>query len=103
MMRSVAAGVALSVFGAGAAIAPFQCGSHNQDPSLRQEDTAGDALYDLAQQFRSNHDDAAARQTLAYLVQKYPSSRHVVEASEELTALAGPMGKSSPPSADAGS
>jgi hypothetical protein len=66
--------------------APMQC-THEPDPSLRIEDTAGDGLWGLAQDFRARHEDAAARETLRYLAERYPSSRHAAEARAELGAL----------------
>ncbi len=68
--------------------APMQC-SHDPDPSVRQEDTAGDALWDLGQDFKARGDDAAYRHTLETLVSRYPSSRHAPAAREELGAEAG--------------
>ncbi len=84
-----------ALFGAAAVVAalgnaPLQC-SRNHDNDLRREDTAGDALYALAQDFRTKGNEAAARQTLEYLVQHYPSNRHVPAAREELE------GKGPPP------
>ena len=67
-------------------LAPFQC-SHKADPNDRQEDTAGDALWGLAAQFRDQKDEQAARQTLHYLVARYPSNRHAPEARVELSKL----------------
>lgn len=66
-----------------AAHAPIQCGS-GPDPGLRQEDTAGDALWDLARDFRAKGNDASAKDTLRYLVAHYPSNRHAPEAKAEL-------------------
>jgi outer membrane protein assembly factor BamD (BamD/ComL family) len=63
--------------------APFQCG-HERDPSLRWDETPGDALWQLAQRFREAHDESAARQTLEYLVERYPSSRWAPAARDEL-------------------
>jgi hypothetical protein len=63
--------------------APFQCG-HERDPSLRWDETPGDALWNLAGRFREQHDEAAARQTLQYLVERYPSSRWAQAARDEL-------------------
>lgn len=63
--------------------APMQC-THEPDPSVRQEDTAGDALWDLAHDFKTRGDDAAYRHTLETLVARYPSSRHASAAREEL-------------------
>lgn len=64
--------------------APLQCGHNNGDPSLRHEDSAGDALYALAQDFRAKGDENAAKQTLRYLVEHYPSNRHAPGARAEL-------------------
>jgi len=66
------------------ALAPFQC-AHKADPNLRREDTAGDALWALAEDFGAHHNEEAQRETLAYLVQKYPSSRYTPAAKEELS------------------
>lgn len=63
--------------------APFQCGS-GPDPGLRLEDTAGDALWDLSRDFRTKGNEAAAKDTLRYLVTHYPSNRHTPEAKTEL-------------------
>jgi hypothetical protein len=68
--------------------APIQCG-HSSDASLREDDTPGDALWALAEQFREGHDDAAERRTLQYLVTRYPASRWVPSAKEELARLGG--------------
>ncbi len=63
--------------------APLQC-SHDPDPSERIEDTAGDALWNLANDFEARGDHAAARHTLETLVAKYPSSRHTPAARDVL-------------------
>ena len=63
--------------------APLQC-SHDPDPSERTEDTAGDALWNLANDFEARGDHAAARHTLETLVTRYPSSRHAPAAREML-------------------
>ncbi len=63
--------------------APIQC-SHDPDPSERIEDTAGDALWNLANDFEARGDHAAARHTLETLVTKYPSSRHTPVAKDLL-------------------
>jgi hypothetical protein len=67
------------------ATAPIQCG-HEGDPNLRTNDSPGDALWDLAARFREAHDDAAANETLRYLVEKYPANRHAAEARAVLDA-----------------
>ncbi len=80
MIRSfAAAGLVLAALGS----APMQC-KHDPDPSLRREDTAGDALWDLAQDFRAKGNEAAAKDTLRFLVTRYPSNRHVPAAKAEL-------------------
>lgn len=63
--------------------APLQC-SHDPDPSVRTEDTAGDALWNLAKDFEARGDHAAARHTLETLVTRYPSSRHTAAAKDLL-------------------
>lgn len=90
MVRAAAFSLALS-FG----IAPFQC-AHKPDPNMRREDTAGDALWALAENFGARHNEQAQRETLAYLVEKYPSSRYTAAAKEELARLGGAPSSSSP-------
>lgn len=68
---------------AGLAIAPMQCGS-SRDPELRTEDTAGDALWELAQTFEKEGNATARDRTLRYLVERYPSNRHAPAAKEKL-------------------
>jgi TolA-binding protein len=51
---------------------------------MRQEDSAGDALYALAQDFRAKGNEQAAKDTLRYLIAHYPSNRHVPAARDEL-------------------
>jgi hypothetical protein len=63
--------------------APLQC-SHDPDPSVRTEDTAGDALWALAKDFESRGDHVAATHTLEMLVTRYPSSRHAPAAKDLL-------------------
>jgi hypothetical protein len=79
MLRLVTAGALLAALGT----APLQC-RHDPDPNMRREDSAGDALYALAQDFRAKGDEPAAKQTLRYLVEHYPSNRHVPSARAEL-------------------
>ena len=78
-MRLVAAGALLAALGS----APLQC-RHDPDPNLRREDSPGDALYALAQDFRAKGNEDAAKQTLRFLVERYPSNRHVPAAKAEL-------------------
>jgi hypothetical protein len=74
-------GLALSI----ALTAPLQC-ARDPDPNQRLEDTAGDGLWNLAQDFRAKGKNQAADDTLRYLIAKYPSSRHAQAAREELLA-----------------
>jgi TolA-binding protein len=62
--------------------APLQCGHGGSD--VKHEDDGGDALWSLAMDFRAKGNEEAAKQTLRYLVDKYPSNRHVPAAREEL-------------------
>lgn len=62
--------------------APMQCGGGHGDD--RHEDDAGDALWNLAQDFKAKGNHEAAKQTLRHLVEKYPSNRHALAAREEL-------------------
>jgi hypothetical protein len=64
-------------------LAPYQCG-HPPDPSHQREETPGEALYALAQEFRAKGDERACRATLEYLVRQYPSSRFAASARTEL-------------------
>ena len=85
MIRIVTAGALLAALGT----APLQC-RRDPDPSLRREDNAGDALYALAKDFRAKGDEESARQTLRFLVQRYPSNRHVPAVRAELGAEGAP-------------
>lgn len=78
MLRLLAVPLVLSI-----AIAPYQCG-HDPDPSKRREETPGEALYALAQDFHAKGDEKAWRTTLEYLVSRYPSSRFAVAAKQDL-------------------
>jgi hypothetical protein len=69
-------------------LAPIQCG-HTPDAELREDETPGDALWALAQRFKNAHDTAGERQTLQYLVERYPASRWVGPAKDELAQLGG--------------
>ena len=94
MMRIVTAGALLAALG----VAPMQC-RHDPDPNLRREDDAGDALYSLAQDFRAKGDEESAKHTLRFLVERYPSNRHVPAARAELGL---PEGAKPEPKTDAG-
>jgi hypothetical protein len=71
--------------------APLQCG-HGGDSELRHEDDPGDALWTLAMDFRAKGNEAAARETLRFLVERYPSNRHARAAREDLATAGGDAG-----------
>lgn len=80
---------ALAAMAAGLlATAPLQCG-HTPDAELLEDETPGDALWQLAQRFHAAHDVAGEKRTLQYLVERYPSSRWVSPAKDELAKLGG--------------
>ena len=64
-------------------LAPFQCAG-DPDPSRAIEETPGEALYSLAGEFKKHGDDAAWRETLQYLIERYPSSRFAEAAKTDL-------------------
>ncbi len=70
------------------ATAPLQCG-HTPDAELREDETPGDALWQLAQRFEAAHDASGQKRTLQYLVERYPSSRWASPARDELAKLGG--------------
>ena len=63
--------------------APLQCSREPSDETRRYE-TPPDALYDLAARFKKNGDARAYRETLRYLVERYPNSRFAERAKDEL-------------------
>jgi outer membrane protein assembly factor BamD (BamD/ComL family) len=65
--------------------APLQCTSE-PDPSLAIEETPGEALYQLAQEFKRAGDHAAWHKTLEHLLRRYPSSRFAEMARLDLEA-----------------
>jgi len=67
-------------------LAPFQCAS-DPDPDRAREDSAPRALWDLSERFREQGDADARRETLRWLVERYPSSRYAHRAE---LALEGP-------------
>jgi outer membrane protein assembly factor BamD (BamD/ComL family) len=80
MTRSLLLVLSAAVF----AQAPLQC-SREPDPALRTYETPPDALYDLAQRFKAKGDTSAWRDTLSYLVERYPSSRFAERAKQDLS------------------
>ncbi len=70
------------------ATAPLQCG-RTPDAELREDETPGDALWQLARRFQAAHDAAGYKRTLEYLVERYPASRWASAARGELAKLGG--------------
>lgn len=60
-------------------LAPYQC-SRSRGPEFSREDTAGDALWALAEKFDAEGDKFARERTLRFLAERYPSNRHAAEA-----------------------
>jgi hypothetical protein len=65
------------------ALAPVQC-TKKWDPSMAREETAGDGLWSLAEDFRAKGNEKGYVDTLRFLVTRYPSSRRAPAAREEL-------------------
>ena len=63
--------------------APLQCG-HGSSAGSAHDQEPGDALYALSQDFQKQGNDEASKQTLRFLVAKYPSNRHAPAARAEL-------------------
>jgi hypothetical protein len=77
----VVRGSALLAFVALLGTAPYQCKS--DDPAKAREDTPGEALWQLCGRFAAERNDTAARATLDYLIERYPSSRMATRAKDE--------------------
>ncbi len=60
-------------------LAPYQC-SRSRGPEFSREETAGDALWGLAEKFDAEGDKSARERTLRFLTERYPSNRHASEA-----------------------
>lgn len=80
--------IRIALLAAAVALAPMQC--QGEDPSTRRYESPGDALYDLAQDFRAKGKDEAYKETLRFIIERYPSSRRAVTAKSELEALSKP-------------
>jgi hypothetical protein len=89
MIRELAgAAVMMSIFSVTSGAVPLQCGGGGDPaPELQREDSPGDALWNLAEKFRGEHNDAAAKETLRYLVAQYPSNRHAGPAKDLLVQM----------------
>ena len=62
-----------------ATLAPLQCPSTPRPEQAREESPA-EALWLLAERFGGRGDEAARRATLAFLIERYPSSRYAERA-----------------------
>lgn len=80
-LRAAALGSIL--FAASASLAPFQCASE-VDPNKRREEEPGEALYELAEQFKAKGDPKARAEALRYILKKYPTSRFAERARLDL-------------------
>lgn len=69
-----------------AALAPMQC-TKEYNPSHAREETAGDGLWALAEDFKAKGNQEAYTATLRFLVARYPSNRRASKAKEELDRL----------------
>ena len=69
--------------------APMQC-AHPPEDSVRTEDSAGDAMWALAQDFEAHGEHAAAVHTLDTLARRYPANRHAQAARLAAASDAGP-------------
>jgi hypothetical protein len=65
------------------ALAPMQC-TKKYDPSQAREETAGDGLAALAEDFKAKGNQEAYLATLRFLVTRYPGSRRAEHARAEL-------------------
>jgi hypothetical protein len=62
--------------------APYQCASDEERPPM--EDTGPQALWILAERFKSENNPQARETTLRQIIDAYPSSRFAQRAREEL-------------------
>lgn len=65
------------------ALAPLQCPSRTP-PELAREETPGEALWALSERFAANGDTSSQRETLRFLLVRYPSSRFSQRARDVL-------------------
>jgi TolA-binding protein len=75
--------IAASSLVAALGTAPMQC-RHAASEDAAHEESPGDALYALCEDFRAKGNETAAKETLRVLVEKYPSNRHAPAARAEL-------------------
>ena len=58
--------------------------AHDVEPDKAMEEEPGEALYNLAEQFRERGDRDARAATLRYLIEHYPTSRFAARARLDL-------------------
>jgi len=80
-VRIIAASILASALGG----APLQCAKEPEHQN-REYETPAEALYGLAQTFAKRGDDKAWRETLEYLVERYPNDRYAKDAKKDLAA-----------------
>lgn len=68
--------------------APLQCPSR-ATPEMTREDRPDEALWSLGERFARDGNEPARRETLRYLVERYPSSRFSVRAALALDGAVG--------------
>jgi hypothetical protein len=80
---------------AAALTAPFQCGGKVR-PEHRFEEEPAEALYKLADRFRTTGNQPARLDTLRYLVERYPTSRFAEAARLDLEQAGAPAPSAAP-------
>jgi len=75
--------IVVLLLGASLNWAPLQCSSE-PDPDVRRYETPGEALYGLASELKARGNQAGWRDTLQYLIRRYPNSRFAVRAKQDL-------------------
>lgn len=87
----------LALFAAASLLAqaPLQC-ARDEPAELRRYETPPEALHELAERFRAEGNEAARRETLEFLLERYPNSRYARQARQELGL--DPRGPTSAPS-----
>ncbi|MFO0556047.1 MAG: hypothetical protein U0271_47150 [Polyangiaceae bacterium] len=85
-LLSHARGASFTLLFAAGSVAPFQCASEPPANRVREE-TPGEALYALADDFGRAGDRDAQIRTLAFIVQRYPRSHYAEDAKVTLGEL----------------
>ncbi len=80
--------------------APMQCASRRH-PDLAHEETPGQALWNLAEQFGADGDAPARERTLRFLLARYPTS-HYAERARDALGSSGSTAATDSPRGDGG-